>query len=181
VCDDADVMEDDPTCGETVDARHLALAVEVFETLAHPDRLRLILALGRDELSLNHLADITEQSPAAVQQHLTSLERIGVVRWRRYHDRPFYHLSEPTVGRLIRRHVRGAGEVAGGTHCTGSLGQGQLQPRSGTSVRDRSTALTADHDRAAVPVPMPSGTSGSADRSRPGSRERSQGPQREMK
>lgn len=123
-------------CGETVDARRLALTVEVFETLAHPDRVRLVIALGRDELSLNHLADITEQSPAAVQQHLASLERVGVVSSRRYHDRPFYHLSEPAVGGLIRRHVRGASEKAGDMQCTGSRRQGQ--PRPGASTHDRS-------------------------------------------
>jgi DNA-binding transcriptional ArsR family regulator len=116
--------------------------------LAHPDRLRLILALGDDELSLNHLADITEQSPAAVRQHLESLERVGVVRSRRHRDRPFYQLSEPEVRTLTRRQVRRGGEVAGRTRCTGAGEQGLPQPTAphadGRTCLPRITAMSVD-------------------------------------
>jgi DNA-binding transcriptional ArsR family regulator len=102
--------EDEPVCGETVDARYLALAVEAFAVLAHPDRLRLVLALGSDELSVNHLADIVEMSPISVQQHLSMLEFVGVVTSRRYEGRPFYGLADPHVRHLVLEHLPRADE-----------------------------------------------------------------------
>lgn len=99
-------------CGETVDARHLALAVEVFAVLAHPDRLRLVLALGSDELSVNHLADIVDMSPVSVQQHLSMLEFVRVVTSRRYEERPFYRLADAHVRHLVLEHLPREDEVS---------------------------------------------------------------------
>lgn len=47
--------------------------------LADATRVRIILALRDDELSVNHLADIVDKTPASVSQHLAKLRlaRIG--------------------------------------------------------------------------------------------------------
>ena len=123
--------EDEPVCGETIDARHLALAVEVFTVLAHPDRLRLVLALGSDELSVNHLADIVEMSPMAVQQHLSMLEFARVVAARRYEGRPFYRLIGGHVRQLVLEHIPSEDE---------SPGEPRTCPPAATRVGHRSSA-----------------------------------------
>ena len=49
------------------DGQYVELAVEVFALLADATRVRIILALRREEeLSVNHLAELVGKSPAAV-------------------------------------------------------------------------------------------------------------------
>lgn len=86
---------------EMTDGRWPAFAAEGFAALAQADRLRLILALGDDELSANHLADIVALSPLAVQQHLAVLAFHGFVSSQRYGDRLFYRVSNPLVSQLV--------------------------------------------------------------------------------
>lgn len=96
---------EDVMCGETVDAASLGDAVEAFAALAEADRLRLLLALGNDELTANHLADIVQLCPSVVREHLSTLRRIKVVVSKRYGDRPFYRLSNPLIRGLILQYV----------------------------------------------------------------------------
>ncbi|WP_138444690.1 ArsR/SmtB family transcription factor [Sinomonas susongensis] len=86
---------------ETTDVRWLASAAEGFAALAQADRVRLILALGDDELSANHLADIAALSPSAVHEHLAVLAFHGFVSSQRYGDRLFYRVSNPLVSQFI--------------------------------------------------------------------------------
>lgn len=95
-------MEEEPPYA---DASYVALVVELFAALARPDRIRILIALGDDEFSVNHLADIVELSPFAVHQHLAALELVRVVATRRYGDRMFYRLSNPHVRRLVQEHL----------------------------------------------------------------------------
>ena len=50
--------------------------------LADATRIRIILALRDEELSVNHLADIVDKSPAAVSQHLAKLRLARIVATR---------------------------------------------------------------------------------------------------
>jgi DNA-binding transcriptional ArsR family regulator len=54
-------------------SEYVELAVEVFSMLADATRIRIILALRDQELSVNHLADIVDKSAPAVSQHLAKL------------------------------------------------------------------------------------------------------------
>ena len=68
---------DNVTCGRDPDSLYVELAVEVFAMLADATRVRIILALeGAGELSVNHIADIVDKSPAAVSQHLAVPQRV---------------------------------------------------------------------------------------------------------
>lgn len=62
-------MNADKKCALGVDSSYVELAVEVFSMLADATRVRIILALRDEELSVNHLADVVEKSPAAISQH----------------------------------------------------------------------------------------------------------------
>lgn len=85
-------------CGEYVDTSYAAALAEVFASLAELSRVRVILGLGDDEVSVNHLADILEMPPADVQQHLAALEALEVVAVRVRGSVRFF--------RLIDMHVR---------------------------------------------------------------------------
>ncbi|RWR16200.1 transcriptional regulator [Microbacterium enclense] len=91
-----------PRCGRLPDSEYVELAVEVFAMLADATRVRIIMAL-RDagELSVNHLADIVDKSPAAVSQHLAKLRLARIVATRQDGTRMFYRLKNEHAQQLV--------------------------------------------------------------------------------
>ena len=69
--------------------------------LADATRLRIILALRDEELSVNHLADILDKSPAAVSQHLAKLRLGRFVATRQEGTRVFYRLANEHARQLV--------------------------------------------------------------------------------
>ena len=92
---------DEKICGLDPDSQFIELAVEVFTMLADATRVRLILALRGGEMSVNHLADIVDKSPASVSQHLAKLRLARVVSSRHEGTRVFYRLHNEHAGRLV--------------------------------------------------------------------------------
>ncbi|MHB1172535.1 MAG: ArsR/SmtB family transcription factor [Lacisediminihabitans sp.] len=88
-------------CGRDPDSQYVELAVEVFAMLADATRVRIILALRDDELSVNHLADIVDKSPAAVSQHLAKLRLARIVATRQEGTRVFYRLENEHAHKLV--------------------------------------------------------------------------------
>ena len=78
------------------DSEYVEIAVEVFQLLADATRIRIVLALQDGELSVNHLADIVDRSPAAVSQHLAKLRWGKLVLVRK-----FYRLTDEHAKRLV--------------------------------------------------------------------------------
>lgn len=93
-------------CGRLPESPYVELAVEVFSMLADATRVRLILAL-RDsgEMSVNHLADVVDKSPAAVSQHLAKLRLGRFVTARQEGTRVFYQLANEHAAALVRDAV----------------------------------------------------------------------------
>ena len=58
-------------------------------------------ALGEGELSVNHLADIVDKSPAAVSQHLAKLRLARIVTPRQHGTYVFYRLEDDHASRLV--------------------------------------------------------------------------------
>ena len=83
------------------DSQFVELAVEVFAMLADATRIRLILAMRDGEMSVNHLADIVDKSPAAVSQHLAKLRLARIVSPRRQGTTVFYRLANEHAPRLV--------------------------------------------------------------------------------
>jgi DNA-binding transcriptional ArsR family regulator len=100
-------------CGEYVDTSYAAALVEVFASLAELSQVRVILALGDDEVSANHLADILEMPSMEVQQHLAALEILEVVAVRARGSVRFFRLIDTHVRHLVferaQKHNQGAG------------------------------------------------------------------------
>ena len=97
---------DNKTCGRDPDSLYVELAVEVFTMLADATRVRIILALdGAGELSVNHIADIVDKSPAAVSQHLAKLRLAGWIDARRDGRRLLYRVTDPHIVTLVHQAV----------------------------------------------------------------------------
>jgi DNA-binding transcriptional ArsR family regulator len=88
-------------CGRFPDSQYVELAVEVFAMLADATRIRIILALKDQELSVNRLAGIVEKSPAAVSQHLAKLRLARIVSTRQDGTRVFYRLDNGHPSQLV--------------------------------------------------------------------------------
>lgn len=87
---------------------YVDLAVEVFAMLADPTRVRIILALRDEELSVNHLSDIVDRSQAAVSQHLAKLRMARIVSTRQEAQRVFYSLTDGHAIRLVTEAIHQA-------------------------------------------------------------------------
>ncbi|WP_168198019.1 metalloregulator ArsR/SmtB family transcription factor [Brachybacterium sp. SGAir0954] len=107
---------DKKMCGLDPQSPYVELAVEVFGLLADATRVRIILALReQDELSVNHLAELLEKSPAAVSQHLAKLRMARIVATRQQGQRVFYRLENEHASQLVSDAIfQAEHSVAGG-------------------------------------------------------------------
>jgi len=100
---------DSKVCGLDPDSHYVELAVEVFSMLADATRVRIIMALRTaEELSVNHLADIVDKTPAAVSQHLAKLRLARMVTTRQVGTRIFYRLADEHGADLVKDAIRQA-------------------------------------------------------------------------
>lgn len=97
------------------DGQFVELAVEVFSMLADATRVRLIIALRDGELSVGHLAEIVDKSPAAVSQHLAKLRLAHIVSTRHDGQRVFYRLENEHASTLVTDAIFQAEHSLGGT------------------------------------------------------------------
>jgi DNA-binding transcriptional ArsR family regulator len=95
------------------DDAHVELAAEIFAMLADPTRIRLVLALREDELSVNHLAAAVDRSQAAVSQHLAKLRMARMVTTRQEGNRVFYRLANDHANKLVHDAIFQAEHTVG--------------------------------------------------------------------
>lgn len=83
--------------------------------LADATRVRIIMAL-RDagELSVNHLADIVDKTPASVSQHLAKMRLARIVATRQDGTRNFYRLENEHAQQLVADAIFQAEHALGG-------------------------------------------------------------------
>ncbi|MBT1621209.1 helix-turn-helix domain-containing protein [Curtobacterium flaccumfaciens pv. oortii] len=82
--------------------------------LADATRVRIILALrNAEEMSVNHIADVVDKSPAAVSQHLAKLRLARMVSTRREGTTVFYRLTDEHASELVIDAVKQAEHVVG--------------------------------------------------------------------
>ncbi|WP_130280330.1 ArsR/SmtB family transcription factor [Microcella alkaliphila] len=94
-------MHADKRCSLSAESEYVELAVEVFSMLADATRIRIILALRDQELSVNHLADIVDKSAPAVSQHLAKLRLARIVSTRQEGTKVFYRLTNEHARQLV--------------------------------------------------------------------------------
>lgn len=69
--------------------------------LADATRVRIVLALRDEELSVNHLADIVDRPSASVSQHLAKMRLARMVATRQDGNRIFYRLANEHARQLV--------------------------------------------------------------------------------
>ena len=115
MCKNLRMHADTRGTADNLDSQYVELAVEVFAMLADATRVRIILALRDvDELSVNHLADIVDKSPAAVSQHLAKLRLARIVTTRQDGQRVFYRLENEHARQLVSDAIFQAEHSLGG-------------------------------------------------------------------
>lgn len=76
-------------------------SVALFKALAHPERLRLLLALRESEECVCHLTALLAQRQPYVSQQLAYLREMGLISDHKKGLRVFYRIRDPRVLDLL--------------------------------------------------------------------------------
>jgi DNA-binding transcriptional ArsR family regulator len=89
--------------------QELARMAQVFKLLGDPSRLKIVLALRRQEMCVCDLAALSGISESAVSHQLRRLKDLDLVRSRRNGQVIYYSLDDKHVALLLDialRHIR---------------------------------------------------------------------------
>ncbi len=81
---------------------HLTMAVEAFQMLAHPTRVRILYALQEQSLCVRDIAIVVGISESAVSHQLRHLRDQHIVRTRRDGNIIYYTLDDQHMAALLR-------------------------------------------------------------------------------
>lgn len=81
--------------------RHIETAVRALKAIAHPLRLRILCALGGDEICVQDIVGAVGTSQSNISQHLAILRDKGVLSTRKDANRVYYRISDPRTLQLI--------------------------------------------------------------------------------
>ena len=84
---------------------------ETFKVLSDPTRLRIVLALNKEELCVCDLAALLEMSDSAISHQLRMLKNLRLVRYRKKGKMAYYALSDEHIEDLIRVGMRHVSEM----------------------------------------------------------------------
>ena len=82
-------------------ANGFKVQAELFRTLSHPVRLRILDILSRQEACVCHLTAILGQRQPYVSQQLSTLRDAGLVTDRREGTLIYYRLADEHLARLL--------------------------------------------------------------------------------
>ena len=83
---------------------------DIFAALSDPTRLRILLALSREDLCVCDLAAVTGVSSSAVSHQLRLLRDRRLVSFEREGKRAVYRLADDHVAALLAQGAEHAGE-----------------------------------------------------------------------
>jgi ArsR family transcriptional regulator len=89
---------------------HIRSVTDIFAALSDPTRLRILLALAREDLCVCDLAVVTGVSPSAVSHQLRLLRDRRLVSFVRDGKRAVYRLADEHVATLLVQSTAHAGE-----------------------------------------------------------------------
>jgi len=75
---------------------------ETFKTLSDPTRLRIVLALSKQELCVCDIAAVLNMSVSAISHQLRLLKNSRIVKFRKQGKMVFYELDDQHINRLIQ-------------------------------------------------------------------------------
>ena len=85
----------------------------IFSALADPTRVRMLNALGIEELCVCDLAEVCGISQSGVSHQLRLLRDLGLVAYRRDGNRAVYRLADDHVLTLLAQGLEHADEALG--------------------------------------------------------------------
>lgn len=84
------------------DERPLFVAkAELFKSLGHPARIRILELLVTGEMSVSSLLAATGLEPSSLSQHLSVVKRTGLVESRRTGNVVTYRVTDPSVAEFL--------------------------------------------------------------------------------
>lgn len=93
---------------------NLHALADTFKLLGDPTRLRIAVALSRDELCVCDIANVIGASQSVVSHSLRALREMRVVRYRKEGKIAYYRLDDDHIARLLAEglgHVREPGSA----------------------------------------------------------------------
>ncbi len=84
---------------------------ETFKMLSDPTRLKIVLALAKEELCVCDVAALLGMTDSAISHQLRLLKTMRVVKYRREGKMAYYSLDDEHVEDLIRFALRHAREA----------------------------------------------------------------------
>src|SRR5450432_1111540 len=97
----------------------MASILKSFRLAADPNRLRVLLLLEREELSVAELQEILSRGQSQISTHLSQLKQAGLVTDRRMGKNAFYRLKAPAE--LMQLLHQAAGEIPEADHDQAAL------------------------------------------------------------
>src|SRR5271169_5851718 len=86
--------------------------VKTLRAAADPNRLRILLLLGGEELSVAELQEILAMGQSTISTHLAQLKQAGLVEDRRAGKSSLYKLTIPEGGGILQEMLdAAAGEI----------------------------------------------------------------------
>lgn len=102
---------------------------ELFKSLGHPVRIRVLELLSEREHAVHELLDQIEVEQSGLSQHLAVLRRTGLVRQERRGGQVVYSLVPPEASRLLASARRLLRELVDDRRALGdSLERDEAQP-----------------------------------------------------
>jgi ArsR family transcriptional regulator len=74
---------------------------ELFKSLGHPVRIRILELLVEGEKSVSNLLDATGLEPSSLSQHLNVVKHTGLVESRREGNGVTYRVTDPSVAEFL--------------------------------------------------------------------------------
>lgn len=89
------------------------LLAELFKTVGHPVRIKILRLLGDGELCVCEMIEKIDIEQSNLSQHLKVLKKQGVLDSRKEGQRVIYWLAYPSVNELLHAAERLLGEQIG--------------------------------------------------------------------
>jgi DNA-binding transcriptional ArsR family regulator len=94
-------MERDVTVAEDFNENNIEKVARCMKALAHPLRLKVIVALKEKELSVQELVEAVGTTQSNVSQHLTIMRDKNILESRREANQVFYRVGDCKVLDLV--------------------------------------------------------------------------------
>ena len=92
------------------EAEVIGALADIFKVLGDPTRLRIVSALGVDELCVCDLANLLGASISAVSHQLRVLRNLKLVKHRKEGKMVYYSLDDECITTLLKEGLRHIGE-----------------------------------------------------------------------